>query len=565
MSVGRAIGVVSSVVLGVAGWAGCEGGGGLSIGSQADEVDFTTHALTATLSGTCRDTVGRPLSGVTVHLNGRTQSVQTTGTQGTYSFLLNVPEATGSWSLQPSRGGCSFTPDVVNLNNINGSRVQDFVGSGASCVGVLPTLVATDPGPRGAPAGAGPNPLPGLGAQEQAFFLAATGVFEEVDSVSGTIAGEDGSGLGPTFNGNSCAMCHAEPGIGGTTPGLNSHLVPRPNPQVALATLDGALNIVPSFISASTSIREARFPIASGGGVVDLYTIRGRTDAHGCNQMQPNFAAQVASGDIIFRTPTPLFGGGLIENTPDNTLQANLATNPTQKAALGISGHFNISGNDGTITRFGWKAQNKSLLVFAAEAYNVEQGVSNEGFPNERAVSSPTCVFNGSPEDHTDNEELGSGTTSDVSSDVVNFAAFMRFLAPPTPAPATPSTTHGLAVFNTVGCASCHSPSLTTGPSPFTPLNNVTFNPYSDIAVHNMGDLADGVPQGTAAGDEFRTSPLWGVGQRLFFLHDGRTSNIVAAIQAHFGVGSEANAAVVNLAAQTPSSQQDLVNFLRSL
>src|SRR4029079_12891433 len=137
-------------------------------------------------------------------------------------------------------------------------------------------------------------------------------------------------------------------------------------------------------------------------GVAGLFTIRGRDDAPGCNLAQPNFATQVANGDIIFRIPTPTFGLGLIENTPDLTLQANLAANAAQKAALGISGRLNTSGNDGTVTKFGWKAQNKSLNIFAGEAYNVEQGVSNEVFPNERSAV-PGCVFNTTPEDHTNN------------------------------------------------------------------------------------------------------------------------------------------------------------------
>jgi CxxC motif-containing protein (DUF1111 family) len=116
-----------------------------------------------------------------------------------------------------------------------------------------------------------------------------------------------------------------------------------------------------------------------------------------------------------------------------------------------------------------------------------------------------------------------------------------------------------------VGCGDCHTPSLTTGPSPFAPLNNVTFEPFSDIAVHNMGALADGVPQGGAASDEFRSAPLWGVGQRLFFLHDGRTSNIVTAINSHCSTNSEANASVNALAARSATDRQNLVTFLRSL
>ena len=107
---------------------------------------------------------------------------------------------------------------------------------------------ARDPGPRTGGAGAG-NFFPTLNANEQLFFNQAMARFKEIDSVSGTI--EAGKGLGPTFNGNSCAMCHAQPAVGGTSPGQKSPQNPVPNPQVALATLDGATNTVPSFITAS--------------------------------------------------------------------------------------------------------------------------------------------------------------------------------------------------------------------------------------------------------------------------------------------------------------------------
>src|SRR5437870_1548542 len=111
-------------------------------------------------------------------------------------------------------------------------------------VGFLQAQV--DPGPRPGSAGAG-GYFPTLNAGEQLVFNQALGVFQEVNSVSGTIAGESGKGLGPTFNGNSCAQCHAQPAIGGSSPGLNSPQNPVPNPQVALATLHGATNTVPSF------------------------------------------------------------------------------------------------------------------------------------------------------------------------------------------------------------------------------------------------------------------------------------------------------------------------------
>src|SRR5271170_6191040 len=447
----------------------------------------------------------------------------------------------------------------------------------ALAIAVPPVNAQNDPGPRPGPAAAG-SYYSTLNANEQAFFNQAQLRFQEIDSVSGGITGETGSGLGPTFNGNSCAQCHAQPTIGGASPGLLSPQNTIPNPQVALATLDGATNTVPSFISANGPVLEARFITNSNGaldgGVHDLYTIAGRSDAPGCTLAQPNFASALSSNNVIFRTPTPLFGLGLVEATPDANLQANLAATQSARAALRIGGVFNTSGNDGTITRFGWKAQNKSLLIFVGEAYNVEQGVSNENFPNERSAVAG-CVFNGSPEDATNilNQNSSSsnfgttvGTASEMASDIVNFAAFIRLSAPAASAPSTASTLNGATVFNTIGCNLCHSPTLTTGASPFTGMSNVTYNPYSDFALHAMGSgLSDGITQGGAGPMLFRTAPLWGLGQRLFFLHDGRTTDLIQAIQSHSSGGSEAVGVIRKYNALTPANAQDLLNFLRSL
>src|SRR5882672_7597871 len=282
----------------------------------------------------------------------------------------------------------------------------------------------TDPGVRGGDPGAG-GALTGLNDVERQYFDVAKEVFQEVD------AGPDG--LGPTFNLDSCSGCHSQPAIGGSSPPVN--------PQVAVATLLGAKNTVPSFITADGPVREARFVRnrdgSPDGGVHGLFTITGRTDAAGCNIAQPNFAAELGRNNVVFRIPTPLFGLGLIENISDGALEANLAANAAQKRSLGISGRFNRNGNDGTIARFGWKAQNKSLLLFAGEAYNVEMGITNELFQNERN-SDPNCQFKATPNDHTPlvSEETASASAS-FQSDIDLFAAFMRFSAPPTPASAT--------------------------------------------------------------------------------------------------------------------------------
>lgn len=441
-----------------------------------------------------------------------------------------------------------------------------------------------DPGPRPGAAGAG-GAYSTLNSNELLFFNQAMARFQTMDSVQGGI--EPGSGLGPGYNGNSCAMCHSQPAVGGSSPGLTSPQTPMANPQVAAATFDGATNTVPSFISASGPVREARFVRNKNGsldgGVHDLYTIAGRSDAPGCELAQPPFAEELAKNNVIFRIPTPTFGLGLVESTPDSTLVANLASTQMSRSRLGIGGTFNTSGNDGTITRLGWKAQNKSLLMFAGEAYNVEIGTSNEIFTSERNTAAG-CVFNGSPEDATNllnqnpnspNYHTAIGTASEMSSDVVNFAVFSRLSATPTPAAPTPSTTDGQKMFEKVGCALCHSESLTSGPSPYTGMGGVAYHPYSDFALHHMGGgLADGIVQGAASGDQFRTAPLWGVGQRLFFLHDGRTSDLMQAILDHSGAKdcldrrdcrSEADGVIQNLRFLTPTQMQDLLNFLRSL
>ena len=431
-------------------------------------------------------------------------------------------------------------------------------------------VIARDPGPREGAPGAG-GPLAWLSADQRASFTAARARFTEIDSVSGGVAGEDGRGLGPSFNANSCAACHAEPAAGGSSSHPVFGFVKVPNPQVALAKLDrlpGMAQAVPPFITIDGPVREVRFvkkPDGTvDGGVHGLYTIAGRIDAPDCRLPQPDFAAEMARNNVIFRIPTPMFGLGLVEKTTDAELRNNLAATTSVRQAAGIGGRFNTTGNDGTITRFGWKAQNKSLLLFAGEAYNVEQGVSNEIFPNERDVS-PGCNLNPTPEDATNlytPDGALAGSASAMSSDMVNFALFARLSAPPSPTTSTRSELNGQRLFAAVGCVLCHSPTLrsTVG----------EYHPYSDFAIHHMGQgLADNVSQGAAGGDEFRTAPLWGVGQRIFFLHDGRagprTGGLVSAIVAHRSDGSEASGVVRNYQQLSPSDQQDLLHFLRSL
>ena len=443
-------------------------------------------------------------------------------------------------------------------------------------------VVAKDPGVRGGAAGAG-GALTGLTANEQTFFGQGLDEFAETDGI--------GEGLGPRFNLDSCGGCHAQPATGGSSPAVN--------PQVAVATAFGAHNTVPSFITANGPVREARFVKkadgSADGGVHALFVISGRVDdsgdASGCNAVQEDFQTQVNNNNIIFRIPTPVFGAGLVESIDDTTLRNNINANNQVKINLGIFGHFNVSGaantngNDGTITRFGWKAQNKSMMIFSGEAYNVEMGITNRNFQTERDEN-PTCQFAPVPNNDINfdavNEATTAGAALNVLDAITRFTNFQRLSAPPTPvtsytgangAVSSASIARGRQRFIDVGCHLCHTPTLTTnGNTSVAALAGKTINPFSDFALHGMGPgLADRVSQGGARGDEFRSAPLWGVGQRIFFLHDGRTKDLRTAIDAHKSAGnstfpaSEANAVVDKFDALNGDDTQDLFNFLRSL
>jgi CxxC motif-containing protein (DUF1111 family) len=515
--------------------------------------------------------------------------------------------------------------------------------------------------------------LTGLWFQGLTVFETQATVTPQTTSAGASTIG----GLGPSFNAESCFQCHSQPAVGGSSPGLDKGSqtpgFPDGNPQVGDAPTADQLTAVKSFITASGPVREARFP--SGfvgtpnvatlgnpanvppGAVAELFVVT--TAMTGvpadCEITQEPFATEVTDKNIIFRIPIPTFGDGLVENTPDQNLYNNSQNAASVANDLGITGInfgvFNTSGNDQTITRFGWKAQNKSLLMFAGEASNVEMGVTNELFQNERTNGNGDCSPNSEPEDQVfvpsestitsinTNANLGpAGVASDISSNIENFAVFMRLNAAPGQCAfnsgvdsttdvaqcfsltCTSSTTgcvnpnpsladvqsiqRGQALFGSlnnstnttlaagtasagvesIGCVLCHSDSMVTTTSATTQLNSVTFSPFSDFALHGMGGLADGVSQGglPAGGDQFRSAPLWGIGQRLFFLHDGRATSLLTAINDHCltpasgTAASEACDVITGFKALPTTcpttgctagtaSQQDLLNFLRSL
>lgn len=428
-------------------------------------------------------------------------------------------------------------------------------------------FVARDPGVRGGAPGAGDH-LPGLTPYEESYFTAGKDEFEETEELD--------EGIGPRMNLDSCGGCHLQPALGGSSPAVN--------PQFEFANKDGGTDTVPSFITADGPVREARFirnhDGTADGGVHAIFTLTGREGAESCKLQQPDFATELANRNVIFRIPTPIFGAGLIEMIPDSALLANQAANLTAKSSLGIKGRANFqvagravtaqmnrNGNDGTISRFGWKAQNKSLLIFSGEAYNVEMGVTNDLFQTERDENAD-CQYAASPNSVTD---MTAANAVDALSAIEKFAFFMRMTAPPERSLDVPGATPvsidaGKSLFTTTGCAFCHTPTLKTGSAQMAALAYQDVNLYSDLLLHDMGvGLSDGVSQGEAGPREFRTAPLWGLGQRIFFLHDGRASDLITAIRAHQSNGSEASTVVSRFNKLTETQRQQLLNFLRSL
>jgi CxxC motif-containing protein (DUF1111 family) len=472
---------------------------------------------------------------------------------------------------------------------------------------------AKDPGPRPNPASTVPLPVNGLNPNEAALFNESLLRVSELEGSCDTCAQQpqgvppidpdptnpfsplalvNSAGMSPVFNADQCFICHFQPAIGGSTP---AH-----NPADTIAHRLGGTNVVPFFEEPDGPFREVRFKFnADGtrdGGVHSLFTLQGRSDTPGCTLAQPDFDKAVRDRNIAFRIPLQLFGLGLIESIQDSAIRANMNANREAKHALSITGHTNSVPNNGTISRFGWKAQNGSITIFAGEAYNVEMGISNDEFPMGRSED-PGCNVVYEPFDTPRTEDTFFNNPAKIMPAWLMFAEFMRFVDAPHPAPLTPSASHGKELFSRVGCALCHTPSFQTagtanprneheeiGPHSVA-LRGQTVNLFSDLLVHHMGStLADDIVQGSAGPDEFRTTPLWGLGQRLFFLHDGRTSDLNVAIQDHFSGRfsdggdnpakdlrsysydpSEANVVVERFNALSESEKQAIFDFLRSL
>ncbi len=334
------------------------------------------------------------------------------------------------------------------------------------------------------------DPVQGITALEFELFRLGLEDFTEVENPD--------EGLGPVFNGRSCAECHSIPRIGGSSTITEV--------RAGIRKDDGSFEEYP------------------GGSVMQMFSIPP-------HETQITIPPEI--NVIARRKSLALFGNGLVEAIPDAVLVA--LEDPDDQDADGISGRahrVHDKASDKTrIGRFGWKAQQASLLAFGAEAYRDEMGITNDLFPDE-ACPGGDCekinFFNPVPglQDALDPNTGQRG--------IDNFENFMKLLGPPPRGPVTDQALEGERLFQAVGCTACHTPAFVTGESPVRALSSKRFFPYSDFLLHDIG-TGDGIGQGDARPEEIRTPPLWGVRLRAPFLHDGRASTLGQAVELHSG------------------------------
>lgn len=362
------------------------------------------------------------------------------------------------------------------------------------------------------------SPIAGLTSAELELFRAGREDFLEVESAE--------EGLGPMFNGTSCAQCHNIPAVGGTGTMVETR--------------------------AGYRDESGRFHSPPGGTVMHLFSV----PPHDC-QISVYEEANV----VAHRISIPLFGAGFVEAIPDETILA--LADPEDKNGDGIRGRAAIVEDVATgqkrVGRFGWKAQHATLLTFGGDAYLNEMGITNDLFPKEAYANvseeklATTCRATQKIEDVRDRRTGRRG--------IDNFENFLKFLAPLSRGPVTAGASRGEAVFAEIGCAACHVPQLMTGRSSNPVFDRKPVPLYSDLLLHDIG-TGDDIEQADAKGNEMRTPALWGLRFRRPLLHDGAAANIEKAIERHKG---EATAASDRFAGLTEGQKEDLLAFLRSL
>jgi CxxC motif-containing protein (DUF1111 family) len=362
------------------------------------------------------------------------------------------------------------------------------------------------------------DPLPNVSAAERTRFLGGKAAFESPEDVT--------DGLGPVFNENACAACHNVGATGGGSTRLETRFG-----RVVLGQFDPMVSF--------------------GGSLIQDHGIGLLSGVNFVGEVVPTQATVVAQ-----RRTTPLFGLGLVDNVPDSQLQdlAQLELRYTPSTAGRVSLVIDAATGQPRVGRFGWKCQNATLFAFSGDAYLNEMGVTTPMFPTENCPQGNCALLNtpGLPAVPNDAD----------NSTLVQFTDFMTFLAPPTPGSSTPDVRQGAALFAGIGCINCHFPVNRTGPNSSPSLNQVTFFPYSDFLLHDMGSLGDGIVQGNTGAREMRTAPLWGVRIMTTFLHDGRATNLTDAILAHDGQGRDARNQFATL---TNTDRAKVLAFLNSL
>ena len=363
------------------------------------------------------------------------------------------------------------------------------------------------------------DPLAGVTPVEFEEFRLGLEDFLEVEDTE--------EGLGPAFNGTSCAGCHSVPAIGGIAPLTTVHAGFRDS--------NGRFH----------QLEEGR------GSLFQLFSI----PTHGCQSIIPARANVIAR-----RVPIPLFGAGLVEAIPDETILE--LEDPLDLDRDDISGRAALvrdrATGDERVGRFGWKAQIATLLDFSGDAYRNEMGITNDLFPEELTfglsdLQLELCDPIPDPEDFP---EPATGRRG-----IDNFESFMRFLAPPVRGPISDRVVAGRQVADAIGCTTCHVPSLTTGASSNPLFDRRSVPLYSDLLLHDVG-TGDGIPQGAAQAEEIRTPALWGLRFRRPLLHDGSAATIIDAIERH---DNEARLACEGFEALSPGDRAALMAFLESL
>ncbi len=383
-------------------------------------------------------------------------------------------------------------------------------------------------GPQGPPTGPPPPPPPGqpfptLSRSELARWNIGKAAFVQPATVPG--------GLGPVFNESSCVQCHGGPqAVGGS-----------------------GLELVTRF---GRYVNNQFDPmVAFGGPSIQAKGIGKFNGVNFVGEVVPPQATVVAH-----RRTIPLYGLGLVDAIPDSILMA-LAEHQqeTSPSTAGVPGMVvDPATGEERVGRFGWKAQEPTLFSFAADAYLNEMGVTTPVFPIENCPQGNCALLAANPAKTNPNEP-------DTDS-IQQITDFLTFTAPPTPphpsGPPNPTLQAGQTIFGMIGCASCHQPTWQTGPSPSASLDGVTFAPYSDFLLHDMGSLGDDIVQGSATPTQMRTAPLWGLRFEQTFLHDGRAKTVDQAILAHQGQGT---AASHNYSTLTATQKSQLLAFLNSL